>query len=103
MSLNLVHSLSFFCVESDIIARRLQLSGFKYVRIAGSMTPVARDNTIKHFNNDPECTVFLISLKAGGVALNLVEASRVILCSPWWNPATELQDMDRAHRLGQRE
>ncbi|GAA5974681.1 hypothetical protein JCM5350_001246 [Sporobolomyces pararoseus] len=92
---------SQFTTMLDIIARRLQLSGFKYVRIAGSMTPVARDNTIKHFNNDPECTVFLISLKAGGVALNLVEASRVILCSPWWNPATELQAMDRAHRLGQ--
>lgn len=58
--------LSMLSGHSDIIARRLQLSGFKYVRIAGSMTPVARDNTIKHFNNDPECTVFLISLKAGG-------------------------------------
>jgi DNA repair protein RAD16 len=57
---------SQFTTMLDIIARRLQLSGFKYVRIAGSMTPVARDNTIKHFNNDPECTVFLISLKAGG-------------------------------------
>lgn len=65
------------------------------------MTPTARDNTIKAFTDDPECTVFLISLKAGGVALNLVEANRVIMCDPWWNPAVELQAMDRTHRIGQ--
>lgn len=47
------------------------------------MTPAARDATVKHFQNDPEVTVFLISLKAGGVALNLVEASRAILVDPW--------------------
>ncbi|GAA5937456.1 DNA repair protein RAD16 [Sporobolomyces koalae] len=92
---------SQFTTMLDLIARRLQLSGFKYVRISGSMTPVARDNTIKHFTNDPEVTVFLISLKAGGVALNLVEASRVVIIDPWWNPSVELQAMDRAHRLGQ--
>ncbi|CEQ40631.1 SPOSA6832_02274 [Sporobolomyces salmonicolor] len=89
--------------NSDLVARRLQLSGFRYVRLSGSMTPTARDNTIKHFTSDPEVTVFLISLKAGGVALNLVEASRVILLDPWWNPASELQSMDRTHRIGQRE
>jgi DNA repair protein RAD16 len=50
----------------------------------------------------PTVTVFLISLKAGGVALNLTEASRVFICDPWWNPAAELQAMDRIHRLGQR-
>ncbi|KAI8365823.1 DNA repair protein-like protein [Choanephora cucurbitarum] len=51
--------------------------------------------------NKPTVTVFLISLKAGGVALNLTEASRVFICDPWWNPAAELQAMDRIHRLGQ--
>ncbi|GAA5863239.1 hypothetical protein JCM1840_002519 [Sporobolomyces johnsonii] len=92
---------SQFTSMLDLVARRLQLSGFKYVRLSGSMTPTARDNTIKHFTSDPEVTVFLISLKAGGVALNLVEASRVILLDPWWNPASELQSMDRTHRIGQ--
>jgi hypothetical protein len=53
-------------LRSDLVARRLQLSGFKFVRLMGSMTPLARDNTIKAFTDDPECTVFLISLKAGG-------------------------------------
>jgi len=48
----------------------------------GTMTPTARDNTIKHFSTDPECTVFLISLKAGGVGINLVEGSRVIILDP---------------------
>ncbi|GAA5965494.1 hypothetical protein JCM8115_005772 [Rhodotorula mucilaginosa] len=92
---------SQFTTMLDLVARRLQLSGFKFVRLMGSMTPLARDNTIKAFTDDPECTVFLISLKAGGVALNLVEASRAIILDPWWNPAVELQAMDRTHRIGQ--
>jgi len=68
--------------RSDLVARRLQLSGFKFARLMGTMTPTARDNTIKHFSTDPECTVFLISLKAGGVGINLVEGSRVIILDP---------------------
>ncbi len=92
---------SQFTSMLDLVARRLQLGGFKFVRLQGSMTPTARDNTIQAFMNSPECTVFLISLKAGGVALNLTEASSVFLLDPWWNPAVELQAMDRIHRLGQ--
>ncbi|GAA98283.1 hypothetical protein E5Q_04966 [Mixia osmundae IAM 14324] len=85
----------------DILARRLQLAGYKIARLQGSMTPEARNRTINYFTETTDCTVFLLSLKAGGVALNLVEASRVILCDPWWNPAVELQAADRVHRLGQ--
>ncbi|TNY22107.1 adenosinetriphosphatase [Rhodotorula diobovata] len=92
---------SQFTTMLDLVARRLQLSGFKFARLMGTMTPTARDNTIKHFSTDPECTVFLISLKAGGVGINLVEGSRVIILDPWWNPAVELQAMDRVHRIGQ--
>lgn len=99
------HSLSFSAslisyFYSDLVARRLQLGGFKVVRLQGTMTPTARDNTIKYFTNNPDVTVFLISLKAGtcflfvlapsdrsklshiflgGVALNLTEASRVFI------------------------
>lgn len=51
------------------------------------MTPAQRDASIQKFSNDPNVTVFLISLKAGGVALNLTAASRVFICDPWWNPA----------------
>lgn len=50
---------------------------------------------------DGDAPVFLISLKAGGVGLNLTEADYCILLDPWWNPATEAQAVDRAHRIGQ--
>ena len=65
------------------------------------MQPAQRSAVIKAFNTQPQITVFLISLKAGGVALNLTAASCVFLMDPWWNPAVEAQAMDRIHRLGQ--
>ncbi|KAF8898166.1 SNF2 family N-terminal domain-containing protein [Gymnopilus junonius] len=89
----------------DLIAYRLQKAGFNICRLEGTMSPQARDATIKHFMNNVEVTVFLVSLKAGGVALNLTEASRVYLMDSWWNPATLIineEAMDRIHRLGQR-
>ncbi|KAK0242216.1 SNF2 family N-terminal domain-containing protein [Armillaria nabsnona] len=85
----------------DLIAFRLQKAGFTICRLEGTMSPQARDATIKHFMNNVDVTVFLVSLKAGGVALNLTEASRVYLMDSWWNPAVEYQAMDRIHRLGQ--
>jgi len=85
----------------DLIAFRLQRAGFSICRLEGTMSPEARDATIRHFMNNVHVTVFLVSLKAGGVALNLTEASRVYLMDSWWNPAVEFQAMDRIHRLGQ--
>ncbi|KAG0259937.1 DNA repair protein rad16 [Mortierella polycephala] len=85
----------------DLIKWRLEKAGFKCVKLDGHMTPFQRDASIKKFSDDPTVTVFLISLKAGGVALNLTAASRVFICDPWWNPAAELQAMDRIHRIGQ--
>ncbi|KAI6046523.1 SNF2 family N-terminal domain-containing protein [Pisolithus marmoratus] len=83
----------------DLIMYRLQKVGFKVCRLEGGMSPRARDATIQYFMNNVEVTVFLVSLKAGGVALNLTEASRVYLMDSWWNPAVKA--MDRIHRLGQ--
>ncbi|MEN3941860.1 DEAD/DEAH box helicase [Prosthecobacter sp. SYSU 5D2] len=60
-----------------------------------------RDAQVKTFQTDPNCRVFLISLKAGGYGLNLTAADHVILLDPWWNPAVESQAIDRAHRIGQ--
>ncbi len=60
-----------------------------------------RKERIDHFQNDPACGVFLISLKAGGLGLNLTAADYVFLLDPWWNPAVEMQAIDRAHRIGQ--
>jgi SNF2 family DNA or RNA helicase len=53
------------------------------------------------FQNDAGCGLFLISLKAGGLGLNLTAAEYVFLLDPWWNPAVEAQAVDRAHRIGQ--
>lgn len=61
-----------------------------------------RETPVHQFLSDPSITVFLISLKAGGVGLNLTAADRVILLDDWWNPAVEDQAMGRAHRIGQR-
>ena len=71
------------------------------MKLDGHMTPTARAATIKRFSEDPEITVFLVSLKAGGVALNLTEASQVFIMDPWYNPAVEWQSGDRVHRIGQ--
>jgi SNF2 family DNA or RNA helicase len=60
-----------------------------------------RQRRVERFQNDPDCKLFLISLKAGGLGLNLTAAEYVFLLDPWWNPAVEAQAIDRAHRIGQ--
>ena len=85
----------------EILRWRLERAGFRCVKIYGSMTITQRRTAIEAFNSDPEITVFLISLKAGGVALNLTEAENVFIMDLWWNPAVEEQAMDRIHRIGQ--
>ena len=56
---------------------------------------------VERFQTDPDCPIFLISLKAGGLGLNLTAAEYVYLLDPWWNPAVEAQAIDRSHRIGQ--
>ena len=60
-----------------------------------------RAQRVARFETDPDCPLFLISLKAGGVGLNLTAADYVYLLDPWWNPAVEAQAIDRSHRIGQ--
>lgn len=93
---------SQFTSMLDLIEWRLKRAGFETVKLSGSMTPQQRDSTIKYFMNNSQVEVFLVSLKAGGVALNLCEASQVFLMDPWWNPSVEWQSMDRVHRIGQK-
>jgi superfamily II DNA or RNA helicase len=78
---------------------RLDHEGIDYCYLDGRTRP--RDRVLERFKtgSDP---VFLISLKAGGFGLNLAEADYCFLLDPWWNPATENQAIDRAHRIGQR-
>jgi SNF2 family DNA or RNA helicase len=56
---------------------------------------------VSRFQEDPDCRLFLVSLKAGGLGLNLTAADYVFILDPWWNPAAEAQAVDRAHRIGQ--
>jgi len=60
-----------------------------------------RETVVKQFQTDHDCRLFLISLKAGGLGLNLTAAEYVFLLDPWWNPAVEAQAIDRTHRIGQ--
>ncbi|KAK5082779.1 DNA repair protein rad16 [Lithohypha guttulata] len=93
---------SQFTSMLQLVQWRLQKSGFSTVLLDGSMTPAQRQKSIEHFMTNVDVEVFLVSLKAGGVALNLTEASRVFIIDPWWNPAAEWQSADRCHRIGQR-
>ena len=72
-----------------------------YLYLDGGTSAKDRVERVKKFNEDSNIKVFLISLKAGGVGLNLTSASMVIHFDPWWNPAVEDQATDRAHRFGQ--
>ncbi|XP_024987397.1 helicase-like transcription factor CHR28 isoform X1 [Cynara cardunculus var. scolymus] len=85
----------------DLVEWSLNQHCIEYRRLDGSMSLVSRDRAVKEFNTDPEVIVMLMSLKAGNLGLNMVAASHVILLDLWWNPATEDQAIDRAHRIGQ--
>uniref|UniRef100_A0A060TI47 ARAD1D36102p n=1 Tax=Blastobotrys adeninivorans TaxID=409370 RepID=A0A060TI47_BLAAD len=92
---------SQFTSMLDLVEWRLARAGFKTVKLQGSLLPTQRDAIIRHFMETPSVEVFLVSLKAGGVALNLCEASQVFILDPWWNPSVEWQSGDRVHRIGQ--
>ncbi|GJN11652.1 hypothetical protein PR202_ga29856 [Eleusine coracana subsp. coracana] len=85
----------------DLIQFSLEKSGIKCVQLNGAMNITEKGRAIDTFTNDSDCRIFLMSLKAGGVALNLTVASHVFLMDPWWNPAVESQAQDRIHRIGQ--
>lgn len=89
---------SQFTSYLDLAAARLTAAGVPLARLDGSTT--GRDRVIQDFRSG-DVPVFLISLKAGGIGLNLTEADYVVLLDPWWNPAAEQQAVDRAHRIGQ--
>jgi len=90
-----------FMGEMDEIQRRLKAAGHEVFRIDGSVDKEAREYCINAFKSSSKAAVFLIQIKAGGVGLNLQEATRVYITTPAWNPATELQAIGRAHRTGQ--
>ena len=84
-----------------LIREKLDELGIRYEYFDGSTSAPDREKAIQSFQNDDEVRVFLISLKAGGVGLNLTAADYVYIVDPWWNPAVEQQAIDRTHRIGQ--
>ena len=82
-----------------IVKKHLDRRGIVYEYLDGQTRD--RKQCVDRFQTDEKCGVFLISLKAGGLGLNLTAADYVFLLDPWWNPAVEAQAIDRAHRVGQ--
>jgi SNF2 family DNA or RNA helicase len=84
----------------EIVRQYLKANKIDYTYLDGSSTD--RKEQVERFNKDTSLKVFLISIKAGGLGLNLTEADYVFILDPWWNPAVEAQAVDRAHRIGQK-
>jgi SNF2 family DNA or RNA helicase len=82
-----------------IVRQSLNGSGVTYEYLDGATRN--RQARVERFQSDPACRLFLVSLKAGGLGLNLTAADYVFLLDPWWNPAVEAQAVDRTHRIGQ--
>jgi SNF2 family DNA or RNA helicase len=91
-------------VEEPFGARRLasELAKFRPLLLTGALAPEERAAVITRFERDPSRQLMILSLRAGGLGLNLNVASRVFHFDRWWNPAVEAQAEDRAHRIGQR-
>ncbi len=84
-----------------LIKEKIQALNIPFEYFDGSTSATERERAIQNFQNNDSCRVFLISLKAGGVGLNLTAADYVYIVDPWWNPAVEQQAIDRTHRIGQ--
>lgn len=82
-----------------IFGNELNSEGIEYSYLDGQSR--AREEIVQEFKRCSSKNVFLISLKAGGVGLNLTEADYCFILDPWWNPAVESQAIDRIHRIGQ--
>jgi len=82
-----------------LLRQRLDAEKIAYEYLDGKTRD--REAHVARFQDDPSCPLFLLSLKAGGVGLNLTAAEYVFLLDPWWNPAVEMQAIDRTHRIGQ--
>jgi len=91
---------SSFVKHLELFKEYFKQKKINHVTLTGSTNN--REKVIKEFQENDDCKVFLISIKAGGVGLNLTEADYVFILDPWWNPAVENQAVSRAHRIGQK-
>jgi SNF2 family DNA or RNA helicase len=90
-----------FLAAIESIGSHLNENGIGYVSMTGATRN--REVLVNQFQNDPSCQVFLMTLKTGGVGLNLTAADTIFIYDPWWNVAAENQAIDRAHRIGQKQ
>ncbi|MFV0346432.1 MAG: SNF2-related protein [Bacteroidales bacterium] len=90
---------SSFVKHLNLLSEEIDKRGWGWSMLTGSTKN--RPEVINEFQNNPDKSIFLISLKAGGVGLNLTVADYVFIVDPWWNPAAEMQAIGRAHRIGQ--
>lgn len=91
---------SSFVKMLNVVKEEFEKQGIRYSYLDGQTKD--REKVVSNFQNSIEPEAFLISIKAGGVGLNLTEADYVFILDPWWNPAVESQAMDRTHRIGQK-
>jgi SNF2 family DNA or RNA helicase len=84
-----------------LIGKELKNRGWNFAYLDGST--MNREKVVNQFQEDPQVPIFLISLKAGGIGLNLTAADYVLLFDPWWNEAVENQAINRAHRIGRQD
>ena len=91
---------SSFVKHLELLKEQIEKNNWKYSLLTGKTSH--REKVISQFQNEPDNRIFLISLKAGGVGLNLTGADYVFIIDPWWNPAAENQAISRAHRIGQK-
>jgi len=96
---NKVLVFSQFVKQLVIFKQYFDKHGVGYAYLDGATKN--REEVVKQFRENQDTRLFLISIKAGGVGLNLVEADYVFILDPWWNPAVEQQAIDRTHRIGQ--
>lgn len=94
---------SQFTSFMTLIEPALDKANMQFLRLDGSMAQKARAAVLNEFRDTKKFTVLLISLKAGGVGLNLTTAKRVFMMDPWWSFAVEAQAIDRVHRMGQED
>lgn len=86
----------------ELVGARLEEMGIACETMTGSTTAAARKRIVERFQTDPQCRVLMMTLKVGGVGLNLTAADTVYIFEPWWNRAAEEQAVNRLHRIGQK-
>lgn len=98
---NKVLVFSSFLGHIELYKRYCDEQGIGHAVLTGAMSSSQRDKSVQGFKTNEDTSILFISLKAGGVGLNLTEANYVVILDPWWNPFAEKQAIARAHRMGQ--